>query len=244
MNYSRIYKELISSRRDSVPEGYIERHHIVPRCMGGSNDSSNIVSLTAREHYISHKLLYYMYPENNSLLFAWTMMTFCKTGNVKRNYNVTSRDYSKAKMEFSKRNKCKILSNETKRKIAAASIGNKKWLGKNHSEKTKKEMSIARLGKKWSRESNKKKARFGLTNSFYGKNHSEETRKILSNYKIGTKLSSDHKKNISSGLKGIMWMNDGISNIRIHNSEYEKYMNLGFSKGRIITWRRNNVRTK
>ncbi len=39
-----------------VPQ-YTERHHIVPRCMGGSNAKSNLVILTAKEHYIVHLLL-------------------------------------------------------------------------------------------------------------------------------------------------------------------------------------------
>lgn len=36
---------------------YRERHHIIPRCMGGTNDPMNLVSLTAKEHYIVHLLL-------------------------------------------------------------------------------------------------------------------------------------------------------------------------------------------
>jgi hypothetical protein len=37
--------------------GYSEKHHILPKCMGGTDESSNIVSLTAREHFIAHILL-------------------------------------------------------------------------------------------------------------------------------------------------------------------------------------------
>ena len=38
-------------------KGYVERHHIIPRSKGGSDDKSNIVELTAREHLLSHWLL-------------------------------------------------------------------------------------------------------------------------------------------------------------------------------------------
>jgi hypothetical protein len=34
-----------------------EKHHIVPRSLGGSNDESNIVRLTYREHFLAHLLL-------------------------------------------------------------------------------------------------------------------------------------------------------------------------------------------
>ena len=32
-------------------------HHIIPKCMGGSNSTSNKVLLTPREHFIAHLLL-------------------------------------------------------------------------------------------------------------------------------------------------------------------------------------------
>jgi hypothetical protein len=40
-----------------LSNGYIEKHHIIPRSLGGSNDKENIVSLSGREHYIAHLLL-------------------------------------------------------------------------------------------------------------------------------------------------------------------------------------------
>lgn len=56
MNYERIYSSLIERARNRSLTGYIERHHIIPRCMGGK-DENNIVKLTAREHYVAHILL-------------------------------------------------------------------------------------------------------------------------------------------------------------------------------------------
>lgn len=59
MNYNKIYNKLCSSRkyRGLVKEAGYEIHHIRPRCMGGGDDSSNLVKLTVREHCIAHKLL-------------------------------------------------------------------------------------------------------------------------------------------------------------------------------------------
>ena len=58
MNYSLAYQRLIAKARERVcPEGYVERHHVLPRALGGSDDSSNIVALTSREHFIAHALL-------------------------------------------------------------------------------------------------------------------------------------------------------------------------------------------
>lgn len=61
MNYSRIYEELCGGDMDG---DYLEKHHIIPRCMGGTDDKNNIVLLTGRAHYIAHLLLIKMYPNN------------------------------------------------------------------------------------------------------------------------------------------------------------------------------------
>lgn len=55
--YFHWYYRIITNRINDCPVGYSEKHHIIPKCLGGSNDISNIVSLTAREHFICHLLL-------------------------------------------------------------------------------------------------------------------------------------------------------------------------------------------
>lgn len=54
MNYNKHYQLLISNAktRDNI-EGYSEKHHIIPSCLGGSDDAKNLVLLTLREHFIS-----------------------------------------------------------------------------------------------------------------------------------------------------------------------------------------------
>jgi hypothetical protein len=51
------YYHLIKRAKDRQLVGYCEKHHIIPKCLGGSNDPSNIVALTAREHFLAHWLL-------------------------------------------------------------------------------------------------------------------------------------------------------------------------------------------
>jgi hypothetical protein len=52
----------------------MERHHIVPRCLGGSNRKDNLVYLTAREHFLAHKLLVRAYPQQPKLWYALMLM--------------------------------------------------------------------------------------------------------------------------------------------------------------------------
>jgi len=60
MNYNNIYTRLMSSRillnRKSKNDGMLERHHILPKSLGGTNDKSNLVYLIPREHFIAHLL--------------------------------------------------------------------------------------------------------------------------------------------------------------------------------------------
>ena len=104
---------------------YKERHHIVPRCMGGSDDPSNIVELTAREHFIVHKLLYEIYPENSSIFYAYKMMAIMKNSkDNERNYRISSKEFARLREQCLQHNrkihKGKRHSEETKRKISEA----------------------------------------------------------------------------------------------------------------------------
>lgn len=59
MNYEKIYYDLIfkAKIRKDTSEGYYEKHHIEPKCISNNNEAYNLVKLTAREHYIAHRLL-------------------------------------------------------------------------------------------------------------------------------------------------------------------------------------------
>jgi hypothetical protein len=81
MNYIKIYNSLISKAQSRDIEGYTERHHIVPRCMGGSDEATNLVRLTPEEHYVAHQLLVKIYPSNRALIKAATMMIPNRPGN-------------------------------------------------------------------------------------------------------------------------------------------------------------------
>jgi hypothetical protein len=75
MNYEQIYKRLVDRAQTRLLDGYIERHHIVPKCLQGTNDLSNIVSLTPEEHYLAHLLLVKIYPNTKGLWYAVKLMS-------------------------------------------------------------------------------------------------------------------------------------------------------------------------
>lgn len=73
MNHQKIYDNLIKKRLRKPAVGYTEKHHILPRSLGGSDDPSNLVVLTGREHWIAHLLLYKIH-KNQSMAHACHMM--------------------------------------------------------------------------------------------------------------------------------------------------------------------------
>jgi hypothetical protein len=81
MNYKKIYEALIERSIARTIDDETETHHIVPRCMGGSNEKNNLVELTPEEHYVAHQLLVKMYPSNHKLATAATMMIANRKSN-------------------------------------------------------------------------------------------------------------------------------------------------------------------
>jgi hypothetical protein len=76
---------------------YTERHHIIPRCMDGSDEKDNLVLLTAREHYVAHQLLVKIYPNNYKLIYAVKVMHLSNSKIIRNN-----REYEWIKKNFSK----------------------------------------------------------------------------------------------------------------------------------------------
>lgn len=76
---------------------YTEGHHILPKCLNGDDDSTNIIIILPEEHYYCHKLLALENPEIESLQFAWWRMCHKVNGDAKREYDVSPEEYAEAK---------------------------------------------------------------------------------------------------------------------------------------------------
>ena len=80
MDYSKHYQQLITKHGSVIKPndgGYYERHHVIPRSMGGSDREDNLVYLSARAHYVAHHLLW-RYHRNKEMAYAFLMM--CNQG--------------------------------------------------------------------------------------------------------------------------------------------------------------------
>lgn len=159
--YRKTYFNLIEKARNRNPKDliYLEKHHIIPKCCGGSNDESNLVCLTYKEHVLAHKLLIRFMDYNRGLYLAvGRLMSIEVTENgIKIKKRIKSireveeikKMYSDASRGENHPNWGNHLSEETKRKIGDAQRGEKNHMwGKHPSEETRNKLSKAKIGNK------------------------------------------------------------------------------------------------
>jgi hypothetical protein len=141
--YTRWYFNIVNNARIFSRNGYVERHHIIPKSLGGTNDAQNIVALSAREHFICHRLLARMTvgdAKKKMQFAAWILSCSKKRGLMK----ISSRTYVKLKEDLShavsltmkgkpkspesvakmaESQRGKVLSDEHKQKLSQATKG-------------------------------------------------------------------------------------------------------------------------
>lgn len=84
MDYIKHYNKLINRSKDRFLTEYSERHHIIPKCIGGTDDDSNIAYLTPEEHFVAHQLLVKIH-NTPALMYAAKMMTVTSRNHPGRN---------------------------------------------------------------------------------------------------------------------------------------------------------------
>ncbi|MBZ9628124.1 hypothetical protein LB450_08440 [Psychroflexus sp. CAK1W] len=120
MDYLKAYKRIVSSAKREERSGYLELHHIIPKCIFGENllnengidnvnQESNLVYLTAREHFVCHWLLNRAFPKNKKLGLAFWAMVGMISPDHKRDYTPSSRAISEARTAATNARKIPIL---------------------------------------------------------------------------------------------------------------------------------------
>jgi hypothetical protein len=97
--YFKIYVNIIKKSKNRINDCYTEKHHILPKCMGGTNNKNNIAILTAREHFICHKLLTKITEKSNKkkMFFALHRMLYSSNESMLR-YFPSSSYYEKLRI--------------------------------------------------------------------------------------------------------------------------------------------------
>jgi len=206
--YYKVYFSLTdrAKSRTLPKETYVEKHHVIPKSLGGDNSKDNIVSLTAREHFICHWLLTKMTSgkERRSMCYALNLM---KTHHTNKRYNtlITSRVFENIRSQL-------VVSVETRKKMSKALKGKKKpagfgekisnalkgrpsvHRGKIQPADIKEKIRLSNLGK------NKGKIPWNK-----GKSHpcTAQTAAKIAQANTGKVFSEEHKLKLSLSTKGI-----------------------------------------
>lgn len=117
MNYRKVYMKIISNSIKETKKGlrpwcksqkkkfseYYEFHHILPKSLFPlwAKKSSNIVALTAREHFFCHQLLTKIYPGKKMFFALWRLChssPYCLKSS--RQYNIIQKQHSELQKEI------------------------------------------------------------------------------------------------------------------------------------------------
>lgn len=195
LQYSR-YIKFIDSLKSQVVEGYSEKHHIIPKSLGGTDSKDNLIILTARQHYVAHWILARALGGSAARAF-FMMSNFGRYGKTNsKTYDIAREEYSKLASEQMQGRIMPPVSDATKEKQRQAKLGRKlspehiekvrlASTGRFVSEETKRKVSEAKKGKSNGRtgyrqlqETRNKigQAQVGALNHMHGRKHSMETK--------------------------------------------------------------------
>lgn len=214
-----------------------EMHHIVPVCLGGTNDEENGVALTCREHALVHKLLVEIYPNCPGLVIALKALMMYPS-NRKGQKSFSSREIGYYREKAAKANSI-IMTGKKASKEARENMS-KARKGKKFSEEHKRNIGLAQrkfiemygspnLGKKHSQETKDKIGQSHLHMKF-----SDKAKKNISMAKIGQKKSDEAKKKTSESLRNPTKVRDADGNIFPNMNACAKY--YGVSRTTIKRW--------
>ena len=195
--YSKWYNNIVSAARArTAVTGYTEKHHIIPKSLGGTNNKSNLVVLTAREHFVCHWLLTKM-TTGTAKIKMWNAMRiiFVKSKGQER-YSLTSRKYEVI------RRQCSVALKGTQTGKNNGNYG-KRWT---EEQRAKMRGHTRNVGRIRSAESNNKQSA-----SMKGKNTGQQTLEHIQKRFI--KKSCPHCGTIVSPTNFHRWHNNNCKQI-------------------------------
>lgn len=147
-----IKENRVKMSKDAENYVYYEKHHVLPKSLfpAWEKRKSNVVLLTAREHFFCHQLLTKIYHDQKMFCALWRLTNDGR-------HKCTSREYERNRLRFIKNNDFSVgmkgktpwnkgLKNAQVPWNKGKHTGNG-WLGRKHSDEAKKKISEARKGK-------------------------------------------------------------------------------------------------
>lgn len=184
--YRRWYDAIIKNADSRMLKTYKERHHILPKCMGGSNKKENIAELTAREHFICHWLLTKCVADTfyrKKMLNA--LGRFLQYSPNQERHILTSRQYKIVRRAIAEANANREYTEEMRQKMSVANSGRIPWnkgMKQSCTEERKQKLSKTNTGRRLTKNwcENISKGKQGKPSGMLGKTHTAETKELMS----------------------------------------------------------------
>ena len=177
--YYQWYQNLVTKAKNRTLDSnvYQEKHHITPKCFGGNNLSTNLVTLTLREHYIAHLLLSKMYDgeAKRKMMYALWRMLLQEKSRGSRTFEIYRQQYIEVSL------KTQIITDEFRQKVSKGTTGVKKTITQkvlDKNERQKLEMA-------------------GSGNPMYGKKQTDDTKLLMSKKRKEYFSNPENRKNHS-----------------------------------------------
>lgn len=175
--YFKWYCDIITNakKRQDDSKTYYEKHHIIPKSMGGSNKKYNIVKLYPREHFLVHWIIIKCLVDDNHI-HKMKYSLHRMMGAAKK---VKKHVWSKWNFVVAKRHLVEV------NKVIHIGEGNPMY-GRKHSQDAKNKISIGNSGSKRSLEHKLK-----ISEGNKKKVLSNETKDKIRNARLGTVFSEE-----------------------------------------------------
>jgi hypothetical protein len=243
--YSKVY---FSTIEKAVQRGWKkargrERHHIIPQSLGGSNDKTNLVYLSCREHFLCHWLLVKMTEGENYHKMVYALMGMRAENTHQERYHTifTARVYEKYRIEHAEyhsnlmksknlvpwnKGGVEITDEHRTNLIKAARTRNIDPIKQAEGQRKRVEKMI---GKKQSAETSLKKS-LALKGKLKGPMSEEEKLKRSLTQKGIPKIKT-HGTNVANAVKGNISINKDNIEKKVKKDTLQSYLDQGWQLG-------------
>lgn len=189
--YSRWYYQIIEQSKTNPSTGYTEKHHIIPRCLGGGDTPDNLIVLSARQHFVCHRLLTKMTTGKAKSKMVLAVWSFIRQSKDQQRETITGRKYEVIRKQHSQ-----VMSE-------LMSGPNNPMYGKKHRPEVGLAVSRQNKGRKRSEETKQRMRKaFKTRPQSMPEYYTAERRRKMSEISSQKRHSEETKKKMSKMRKG------------------------------------------
>lgn len=219
--YTLWYYNIINRTSSRKRNKDYESHHIIPKSIGGNNDTKNLVNLTRKEHYICHRLLVKMTAGSDCAKMHFALWCMINGNGRKPRFIPCSTVY-----ETVRKKSMKVKSESQK--------GEKNhFYGKKHSAESRKRMSDNNPAKRPEVREKMRGTRPGVKPHNYYTGWSDKVKSKISNSLKGFVHTDATREKMKASKTNIVWVfKDNTKPKQINVSELDKFLSDNWKRGR------------